>query len=122
MTPTRRRYPRLVANNAALLERAGPEPEGVFGLTRDLGPGGCGLISPAAFGAGAFLNLFLAIESEVLEAEGRVIHESSRPDGRYDLGVEILRMDQVHRARYNLRFAGMQGDGPLAPPNGEASS
>ena len=106
--PRRRRFARLPAENAVLLERNPTEEmPGAFAVARDLGPGGCGVVSPGPLGTGSLLKLYMSFDSEILEANGRVVHERPRPDGRYDVGVEILQMDNVHRARYNLRLAGV---------------
>ncbi len=100
--PHRRRFERRACSHPVLLEGIAEEPLGAFGLTRDLSPGGCGLSAAAPLGPGSKVKLYLSIGSEVLEAEGMVIHQRAKPDGSHDLGVEILRMDQPHRARYNL--------------------
>jgi|WetSurMetagenome_2_1015567.scaffolds.fasta_scaffold44136_4 hypothetical protein len=106
----RRRFGRLSIRNAALLERISPEPGGTFASTRDLGLGGCSAVSPVPLGHGAVLKIYLSLGSEVVEALARVVHERPWRDGRYRLGLEILQMDQVHRARYSLGLRGLEGD------------
>jgi hypothetical protein len=106
----RRRFGRLCIRRAALLERIAPEPGGTFVSTRDLGLGGCSAVSPVPLGSGALLKLYLSLDSEVVEALARVVHERSWRNGKYRMGLEILQMDQVHRARYNLSLAGLEGD------------
>jgi hypothetical protein len=86
-----------------MAERSLPQSGGVFAVASDLCRGGCTLLAPAPLGAGTALNVHLSLDSDVVEAEGRVVRETLRPDGRYDLGVEFTRMDPVHRARFNLR-------------------
>ncbi len=104
-SPHRRRFERRALSHPVLVERITEEPVGAFGLTRDLSPGGCGLHAAAPIGLGSRVKLYLSIGSEVLEAEGMVVHQRAKPDGSHDLGVEILRMEQPHRARYNLLLA-----------------
>jgi hypothetical protein len=106
----RRRFGRLCIRKTALLERIAPEPGGSFVSTRDLGLGGCSAVSPVPMGPGAVLKVYLSLDSEVVEALAQVVHERSWRDGRYRLGLEILQMDQVHRARYNLSLHGLDGD------------
>ena len=108
--PRRRRFGRVFGSNAVLMELFGPEPMGFFGLTENLGPGGCGVVTSDAMGAGCLLRLYISLHSEVLEADGRIAHERPRTDGRFDVGIEFLRMDQVHRARYNLYVGRWTGD------------
>jgi hypothetical protein len=110
LNPRRRRFGRLCIRRTALVERIAPEPGGAFVSTRDLGLGGCSAVSPVAMGPGAMLRVYLSLDSEVVEALARVVHERSWRNGKYRLGLEILKMDQVHRARYNLSLAGLGGD------------
>ncbi len=108
--PGRRRFGRLSLRRTALLERIAPEPGGAFALTRDLGVGGCAAVSPVPLGPGALVKVYLSLGSEVVEAVARVVHERAWRNGKYRMGLEIVQMDQVHRARYNLNLAGLQGD------------
>jgi hypothetical protein len=108
--PRRRRFGRLSIRRTALLERIAPQPGGSFASTRDLGLGGCSAVSPVSLGSGAVLKLYLSLDSEVVEALARVVHERSWRNGSYRVGLEILQMDQVHRARYNLHLHGLEAD------------
>lgn len=109
-SPRRRRFGRLCTRRTALLERIAPEPGGTFASTRDVGLGGCSAVSPVPLGPNAVLKVYLSLGSEVVEALARVVHERSWRNGNYRLGLEILQMDQVHRARYNLSLQGLKGD------------
>jgi acyl-coenzyme A thioesterase PaaI-like protein len=102
--PRRRRFARIAARNAVLAERMGFEPGGVFAVASDLGLGGCALNSSAPLGAGTLLKLYLSVDSEVVEAEGRIVHEGPAGEGLYRIGVEFLRMDLVQRERYKLHL------------------
>ena len=113
----RRRFGRVRRKNPALIEAIGQEGRGAFGVTEDMSRGGCSVVAPTLLSPGAPLRLYLSIRSEVLEAEGRIAHHRIMPDGRYEMGIEILKMDPVQRSRYNLHFGGLSGD---SPQDGEA--
>ncbi len=108
----RRRSGRVRRRNPALLEAIEQEGRGAFGITVDVGRGGCSVIAPTLLQPGASLRLYLSVRSEVLEAEGRIVHHRAMPDGRYEMGIEILKMDPVQRSRFNLHFGGLSGDDP----------
>ena len=108
--PRRRRFGRVSVRRTALLDRIAPDPGGAFALTRDVGLGGCAAVSSVPLGHGAILKLYLSLGTEVVEALARVVHERPWRNGKYRLGLEILQMDQVHRARYNLSLHGTRGD------------
>ncbi len=44
--------------------------------------GGCALITSDPIAPGSLLKLYLSIRSEVVEAEGRIVHVRKRADGR----------------------------------------
>ena len=113
----RRRSGRVRRKNPTLLEAIGQEGHGAFGITEDIGRGGCSVIAPTLLQPGAALKLYLSVRSEVLEAEGRIVHHRSMPDGRYEMGIEILKMDPVQRSRFNLHFGGLSGDSPQEDPD-----
>ena len=93
---------------------------GAFAVARDLGPGGCGVVSPAPLGTGSLLKLYMSFDSEILEANARValaralplfFPPEQPPSGIHPSAVisETARVDPtaqlVHRARgYRLRF------------------
>jgi len=108
--PLRRRFGRIPASSAVLIEQLDQDRHCSFALSENLGMGGCALVASDPIPPGSLLKLYLSIRSEVVEAEGRIAHVNRRADGRYDVGIEFVRMDQVHRARYNLSLGAGQGD------------
>lgn len=98
----RRRFERIPANSAVLAERANTEPGGLFAVARDLGLGGCALDVASPIETGTRLKLYLSLGSEVVEADGLIVHERPVAEGRFRIGVEFLRMDAKNRKRYKL--------------------
>jgi len=102
--PTKRRYPRRPIRGAALVrcDRV-PVAEG-FTRTRVVGLGGCGFESDELLGVGRFVELVLRLERHTIRALGRIVYERPLEPGRYEVGVEFLRIPEEHRAAIRELF------------------
>ncbi len=112
---TKRRYPRKPLREAALVrcDRV-PVAEG-FTKTRVVGPGGCGFESDEPLGVGRFVELVLRLDRHTIRALGRIVYERSLEPGRYEVGVEFLRIPEEHRAAIRELFP---GEAPATVPEG----
>jgi hypothetical protein len=86
----RRRFPRMVSENPALLRRASTEGQEGFAKTKVLGLGGCALASEEAIEAGEGVEVLISIRGRVVKALGRIVYQRPREDGFRDMGVEFL--------------------------------
>jgi len=96
-----RRFPRQPYSQPVLVEHI-EGPGGAFALTRDVGLGGFAFVSPEPMETDQPVRATLSITRDVVVGEGRVAWAGPTPDGRYRVGVEITRMDPVHRALYRV--------------------
>lgn len=96
LTPTRRQYPRIPAENVVLIHRIGPGEQTGEGTTRQLGLGGLMVSSVEPLGIDSFLRLRITIDADVVEATGRVVWEKPAEDGTYDVGVAFVSIDSAH--------------------------
>ena len=103
--PSRRRFPRIPANNAVLVHQLGEGEREELSRTQCLGLGGCMFISPESFGVGAFLRLLITINREVVETVARVVYEIPEEGSRYKIGVEFLVINSKDEERIASLFA-----------------
>jgi hypothetical protein len=96
LTPTRRQYPRIPAENLVMIHRIGPTEQRGKGTTRQLGLGGLMISSAEPLGVDSFLKLKISIDADVVEATGRVVWEKPAADGGYDVGVAFISIDSAH--------------------------
>jgi len=116
---TKRRYPRKPLREPALVrcDRV-PVAEG-FTRTRVVGLGGCGFESDEPLGVGRFVELVFRLERHTVRALGRIVYERPLEPGRYEVGVEFLRIPEEHRAAIRELFSEETGDAaaPAEPEN-----
>lgn len=89
----RRRYPRISSQHAVLVKRLGEEELEGFGRTKTMAVGGCSFVSDESYGEGSALELLIAVEHRVVSSRGRVVYENPLEDGRFEVGVEFLQLD-----------------------------
>ena len=96
LTPTRRQYPRIPAENVVMIHRIGPAEQKEIGTARQIGLGGLMISSTESLGVDSFLRLKLTVEAEEVEATGRVVWEKPAADGTFDVGVAFISIDSAH--------------------------
>ena len=87
---SKRRYPRVDADNVVLVTRLGGAPVEGFTRTRVLAQGGCMLISDEPLGVDARLEVLLSFSGRVVQTHGRVVYENPAGADEYEVGVEFL--------------------------------
>jgi hypothetical protein len=93
LTPTRRQFPRIPAENVVMIHRLGPTEQPETATARQISLGGLMISSPEPLGVDAYLRLKVAVEAEEIEATGRVVWERPADDGTYDVGVAFISID-----------------------------
>ncbi len=88
----KRRFPRIPAEYAVLMQKLGPGETEEFTKTRTVGLGGCMVVSDQPLGLGAGVELLISLRGGVVKARGRVVYEIPKGDKSYEIGVEFLRM------------------------------
>lgn len=92
-----RRFPRLASENPVLVTRLDDDHVGSLTVTRSLGLGGCLAITDEKLGVGARVKVVISVHGAVVEATGRVVYETVRPDRRFDTGIEFLELPALDR-------------------------
>lgn len=105
----RRRFPRVAARNAVRLTRLDAGQAGDLFLTKSISLGGCMVIHEGALGMGTPVRLIFYLKDEVAEARGRVVHETARAGGWYDVGVEFVELPTLDRAALESLFEPAEG-------------
>ena len=82
-----RRHPRIPGEHRAQVRRVAPQGLEAFLKTRDVGPGGCALVSGGHIGLGAILEMVLNLGGRFVEAEGRVVYERRLFGGTFEVGI-----------------------------------
>jgi hypothetical protein len=93
-----RRFPRLQAAHPLFVEIFDDRAAGVFARTEVIAEGGCMFTSTDSFGFRSLMRLFISTGGRIVNADARVAYERRRRDGRYEVGVEFLRVSPVDRA------------------------
>ena len=75
LTPTRRQFPRIPAEDVVLIHRIGPAEQEEQTKVRQIGLGGLMISSVESLGVDSYLRLKLTIDAEEVEATGRVVWE-----------------------------------------------
>ena len=97
LTPTRRQYPRVPADNVVMIHRIGPADQEAMATTRQIGLGGLMITSVESLGVDSFLRLTITIGNEMVEATGRVVWERDAEEGEgFDVGVAFISIDSAH--------------------------
>ena len=92
LTPTRRQFPRIPAEDIVLIHRIGPAEQEEQTTARQIGLGGLMISSVESLG----VDSYLTIDAEEVEATGRVVWEKPAEDGTYDVGVAFISIDAAH--------------------------
>lgn len=100
----RRKFPRVAARIAVRLTRLDAGQAGDLFLTKSVSLGGCMVIHEGALGEGTPVRLVFYLKDEVAEARGRVVHETPRAGGWYDLGVEFFELPVLDRSALEALF------------------
>ena len=96
---TRRRFPRIEAQDAVHLRRIGPEVMETCGKTRQIGLGGCTFVNCEPIGRGSAVDLLISVKPHrVIQAVGRVVYEKPIQQDRFEVGVEFLSISPSDRA------------------------
>jgi hypothetical protein len=98
LTPTRRQFPRIPAENVVMIHRIGPADQEEHATARQIGLGGLMISSVEPLGVDSYLRLKVTIDAEEVEATGRVVWEKLARDGSgsYDVGVAFISIDSAH--------------------------
>lgn len=65
-----------------------------LGLTKEIALGGCGVITNDSVGLNNSVELLIAIDGDtVIKALGKVVYERPLDDGKFELGVEFMHMN-----------------------------
>lgn len=100
----RRRFPRIPSRYSMLVTSVGGEVQEEIASTRSLSLGGCGFRSTASLGEGAALELLISLKLRPLSVPGRVVWESPRRDGAFDVGVEFTSLGHDERLILEQHF------------------
>jgi len=71
------------------LEDGGEE---ALARTGVVGLGGCMVVHDEPLAAGRLLELIVSVRGGVIRADGRVVYCREREDGRWEAGIEFLRI------------------------------
>ena len=96
LTPSRRQFPRISAENVVMIHRIGPAEQQEMATARQIGLGGLMISSVEPLGVDSYLRLKITIENEVVEATGKVVWEKPADDGTMDVGVAFISIDSAH--------------------------
>jgi len=96
LTPTRRQFPRIPAENVVMIHRIGPAEHQKMATARQIGLGGLMISSLEPLGVDSYLRLKITIDNDVVEATGRVVWERPADDGSIDVGVAFISIDSAH--------------------------
>lgn len=90
---SRRRFPRIASQHSVLVKRLGGSDLEEFARTKTMAVGGCSFVSDEPIGVSSALELLIAVDHRVITARGRVIYERGLEDGRTEVGVEFVKLD-----------------------------
>lgn len=93
----RRRYPRIPSENTVLVTVREGEELDAFAKTNTMGLGGCGFVGEEPLGEGSIVELMISVRPEVVRSTARVVYEHERNDGRWDVGVQFLKLETDDR-------------------------
>ena len=108
--PKHRRFPRIAAEHAVLVSKAGAGALEEFAKTRNLGLGGCMFLSDEPLGQGSVVEILISLAGRVVPAAGRVVYERAS-DHRFEIGVEFLRLERADREFLQSFFDADPGGG-----------
>lgn len=99
-----RRFPRIPVEYPLLAELMEEPEEGGFGLTNVVGLGGCSFLANRIFGQDKKLKLTISILGKVVEAEARVVYENSVDGGKWEIGVEFVKISPFDKYSIETLF------------------
>lgn len=94
-----RRFPRIASQHAVLVKRLGENEVEELAATRSLGLGGCGFVSDEPLGVGSVVEVLISVRREVVRTKATVAYEIAEPDGRCEIGLAFLDLDDDARER-----------------------
>jgi hypothetical protein len=100
----RRRFPRLRSQHTILFERVEFEAEESLAKTTAVGLGGLSFVTEHEVQVGARLRLFVALRSEVVEAEAQVVWAKRLDGPGCEVGVSFISVPLEHVARIAALF------------------
>lgn len=111
-----RRFPRVPAQHPVRLRLLGEaQPfEGSF-TTKVIGLGGCCVVSAEPLGYSSLLDLSIDLPGRTVRTDGRVAYELTKEKGKYEVGVEFLRLLPPDRALLE-QVVGGAATAPLRAP------
>ncbi len=92
LNPNQRRFPRIRSEHAVMLRLLEGTREEALAKTGVVGLGGCMVVNAEPLPAGQLLELMVSVRGRVLRADGRVVYCNEREDGRWEAGIEFLRI------------------------------
>jgi hypothetical protein len=100
----RRRYPRIIVDNAVLIRQLGIDSREHFGRLSNLGAGGCGMIIQERLGVGSRLGLLIAFNQGTARTSGRVVYERECPlkTDAVQVGIEFTTMSDHDRSLISM--------------------
>lgn len=99
-----RRYPRIPVEHPLLAELMEEPEEGGFGLTNVVGLGGCSFLTSRTFGQSKKLKLTISLLGKVIEAEARVVYENPADGGKWEIGVEFVKISPFDKYSIEALF------------------
>lgn len=94
-----RRFPRIASQHAVLVKRLGGRDLEEIAPTTSMGIGGCGFLADEAPADGDLLEVLISVRHEVIKVRARVVYIVSVADGRHEVGVEFVSLDENDRER-----------------------
>ena len=94
----RRRFPRIRSEHAVILRPLEDGAEEALAKTGVVGLGGCMVVNTEPLAEGRLLELMVSVKGRVVRADGRVVYCQERDDGRWEAGIEFLRISQEDRS------------------------
>jgi hypothetical protein len=92
--PPRRRFPRIASHHSVLVKKVGIEEVEEFAHTKTIAIGGCSFIAPEPLGENSVCDLLIAVDGRVINARGRVVYDNGIEDGRREIGVQFVDLDE----------------------------
>lgn len=102
MTEESRRFPRIASRHSVLVKKVGDRDDREveeFASTNTIALGGCSFNALERLGVNSNVELLIAVDGRVINASGRVVYERDLSDGRFEIGVEWVRLDAEDASR-----------------------
>lgn len=99
-----RRYPRIPAEYPVMVELIGEPKAGGFGITNVVGLGGCGFQAEESYGVNTMIKVTLSVKGQMVEADSRVVYENRLEDGKWEIGVEFVKISSFDKFEIESLF------------------